>query len=265
MNIIIIILLMILGFLVLTNGWKIFQASRRNSISLVEAGQEHFKDQLTPTPRVDKKASEEWSPKSLGGQPLYYNDVDHSYGRFVGLVRTETDRADPRIIHNNCFRVRYLKDVKYFWGIKASKEYTTPCVFRPGIDIHNKSPGEEDGVPSEGLVIIKRSMDGQRLARGEGERYRSLLLQEKGYNRMLSDMLLTVQQKNKLAHMDPTSKEYVDAMVQMLQRTKKIQDAAGGRSGGNDFGLANPYSQEMYGAEDNTPSAGGDEGLWRLG
>ena len=75
---------------------------KAKKLGMVEAGKEYFKDQATPEPRTDKKAAEEWSPKSLGGQPLYYNEVDHTYGRFLGLFRTDADKADARVIHNDC-------------------------------------------------------------------------------------------------------------------------------------------------------------------
>lgn len=241
---------------------------KEKNVGIGEAAKEYVKDASEPTPRVDSKAAETYPAKSLGGQPQFYNEVDHNYGRFLGMFRTATDMADDRVIHNNCYRIRYLKDVTYFWWFKSSKEEITPCVFRPGIDVISKHVGEETGVPSEGLVIIKRSMDGQRLQRGEQERYRMMLLHEKNYSKMLADMLLSLQDRQRLAHMDPGSKEYVDTMVEMLQRTKKIQDAAGGRSSGGDNMFNNPYSQEMYGAEDTTPSNTGSEGgdgLWRLG
>jgi hypothetical protein len=239
---------------------------KEKNTGILDATKQHFKEQTTPSPRVDKKAAEENAPKSLGGTPQFYNEVDHTYGRFLGMFRTDADMGDSRVIHNNCFRIRYLQDVTYFYWFKGSKEVISPCVFRPGIDVISKQPGEEAGVPTEGLVVIKRSMDGQRLLRGDHERYRSMLLAEKSYSQMLADMLLSVQDRQRLAHMDPGSKDYVDTMVEMLQRTKKIQEAAGGRQRDDSFGLNNPYSSELYGAEDTTPPPGtGDDSLWKLG
>jgi len=244
--------------------------TKRNAEDLTysEATKEHFKDMTKPEHRIDKHAGKIAPAKTLGGQPMYYNEVDHTIGRFVSMYRTESDMADARVIHNNCYRIRYLKDVTYFWFIKASKEEITPCVFRPGIDVISKAPGEAAGVPAEGIVIIKRSMDGQLLATGDGERYRSLLLMEKSWNAMLADKILFMSDHQRRAHMDPTSKEYTDDMVAMVKRNKTIVDAAGGQRQDN-FGLGNPYAQEMYGNEDSIPQPGGDggqdNGLWRLG
>jgi hypothetical protein len=264
-QLIIIIGAIIAGYYLIKVIRAIIQKRREKDVTIAKAAAEVAKESAEAEPRVDKKAAETWSPKSLGGQPLYYNEVDHTSGRFLGLFRTDADMADERIIHNDFYRIRYLYDVTYFWWFKASKEATTPCVFRPAIDVISKQPGEEAGVPAEGLVIIRRSMDGQRIVTGVGERYKHLLLQERSFSKMLADMLIGMEDKQRLAFMDPGSKEYVEHMTQMLQRTKKIHDAASGRSGGDGFGLGAPYAQEMYGAEDTTPSPGGEEGLWKLG
>lgn len=243
----------------------IFRTKKSKDISYVEATKEFVKTTLEVEQRIDKDAGQFHAAKSLGGQPLFYNEVDHSIGRFLSTFRTESDMADQRIIHNNCYRVRYLKDVKYLGLFKASREEVTPCVFRPGIDLVFKSPGEEPGIPSEGIVVLKRSMDGQRLGHGDNVRLRSMIQIERSQNKMLADMLIMIQDKKRLAHMDPTSKEYTEDMINMLKRTKQIHDAASGRRD-EGSGFSNPYAQEMYGAEDTTPQSGaGEDGLWKLG
>ena len=242
--------------------------SEHEDVDWFGASQLYFKSFFKGRPRVDSKAAETYHAKGLGGQPIFYNEADYSFGRFVSMYRSDEDLADERVVHNNLYRVRYLKDVRYFLFFKGSEEAVTPCVFRPGIDVISLSPGEAAGVPSEGLVILRRSLCGTRLATGHGERYRSLLLAEQGKSKMFSDLLYMVQTKQRLAHMDPSSKEYVDEIVEMLKRTKKIHDAAGGRERGDGLGgFGSPYSQEMYGGEDPSFSGGGggDDGLWKLG
>ena len=131
------------GFIVFKIITGTLAVKKERNLGLMEAGKEYVADQAKPTDRVDKKDAEFAAAKSLGGQPLYYNEVDHTFGRFVSLFRTDADMADERVIHNDCYRVRYLKDVTYFWFIKASKEAVTPCVFRPGVDLVALQPGQE--------------------------------------------------------------------------------------------------------------------------
>ena len=262
----------VIGLVVLYVGFNFYRGvssirSESDDLDWIGASKVYFQNFMKPTPRLEPKAAEVYDAKGLGGQPVFYNEADYSFGRFVSMFRTEEDLADERVLHNNLYRIRYLKDVRYKIFLKGSVEDVTPCVFRPGIDVISLSPGEAAGVPTEGLVILRRSLCGTRLATGLGERYRSLLLAEKGRSNMLSDMLFMVQDKQRLAHMDPGSKEYVEEIVEMLKRTKKIQDAAGGRErGGDGLGFGSPYSQEMYG-DDSTSSggSGGDDGLWKFG
>lgn len=232
---------------------------------IVTSAQKGINEEIAPVERVESDAATEYNAKGLGGQPLFYNEVDHSQGRFVSFFRKQEDYADERIVKNNFYRIRYLKDVTKFWFIRTSEEEETSCVFRPGIDTITKHCGEQPGIPAEGLVIIKRSMDGRNLGRGDSERYRLQLLQEKDWTKMQSDMLLQLQDRTRLQTLDPTSKEYVDLMEQLLKRTSKIHSAARS-SGSSESSFGSPYANEIYGGEDTGGSPdGGSEGLWKLG
>lgn len=209
------------------------------------------------------KDIKELSGKSLGGQPYYYNEVDHTRGRFLGWIRNKEDLADERVILNNYYRARILIDVKIFWIIPASHEEVTSCRFRPGIDSITKGPGEEIGIPPEGMIIFKRSIDGTRLTQGAGERWRSQLLEEKHTKSILVDIITNLRDKERFANYGDTSKEYTDQMENKLKRTKKLHDVSAGRNSGLE-GYGTPYGQEMYGEENQGIGAGGSENLWNF-
>jgi hypothetical protein len=213
----------------------------------------------------DETNTQDLSGAAFGGQPQFFNEADCSKGRFLGWVRTDMDRADSRKIENGLYRAPVTQDVKYFWFFPGTKEVTTPCVFRPGIDSIHYTAGEKTGVPVEGMIVLKRSLDGQSIATGTTERYRSLLLDEKHKNGILQDMLIGLRDKERLAGLEDSSKESSEEMEKRLRRTKKIHDAASGR-GGNDFMGGNPYGQEMYGPEPEPGPLGGEGSntLWNF-
>ena len=202
------------------------------------------------------------SPKTLGGQPLFYNEVDHTKGRFLGWVRNDADKADVRKMQNGFYRARIHMDVMRFWFIRSHKEILTPCVFRPGIDAITKGPGEEEGVPPEGLVIFKRSLAGTELANSTSERYRNQLLDEKFKNGVMADMLITVRDKERYQGLGDASKELTDEMENNLKRTKKVHDAIQNRPSGLGYGA--PYGSEMYGAENPDLGLGNESNLWKF-
>ena len=209
------------------------------------------------------KSIKELSGKSLGGQPYFYNEVDHTKGRFLGTYREPVDLADERVLATNSYRARVLIDARIFWFIPVSHEETTPCRFREGIDIITKMPGSEVGVPPEGLVIFKRSMDGTRLTQGGGERWRAALLEEKHTKSILVDIITNLRDKERFVSYGDTSKEYTDQMENKLKRTKKLHDVSAGKNSGLE-GFGNPYAQEMYGEENPNLGAGGSENLWNF-
>lgn len=202
------------------------------------------------------------SPKSLGGQPLFYNEVDHSKGRFLGWVLNDADKSDTRKIQNGFYRARLHMDVTRFWFIKSHKEVLTPCVFRPGIDAITKGPGEEEGIPPEGLVIFKRSLDGTKLSASCSDRYRNQLLDEKHKGGVLADMMISLRDKERYQGLGDSTKELTDEMENNLKRTKKVHDAVLNRPS---TGFGAPYGNEIYGTEspDNL-GLGADSGLWKF-
>lgn len=202
------------------------------------------------------------TPKTLGGKPHLYNEADHTRGRFLAFIRTPTDKEDERVLKGGFYRIRYLKDVKKFWFYKTSQEETTPCVFRPGIDTLMKNPGEEPGVPPEGLIVVKRSMDGHRVATTGADRYRIQLLNERAKNSILADSMLNLLDKDRLANLPLSGEELSSELEKLLKRTKKVHDAASGRSN-SDHNFGSPYGNELFGNEPpSTPST--NEGLWNF-
>ena len=263
--------LFVIVVLLVLAGAKIFFDMRKTQKKLIAKNQDagmldavkaNMKRFFVAQERYPKDIKE-LSAKSLGGQPYFYNEVDHTKGRFLGLYRTKEDLADERVILNNYYRARILIDVRIFWFIPASHEESTPCRFRENIDIITKLPGEEVGVPPEGLVIFKRSMDGTRLTQGAGERWRSQLLEEKYTKSILVDTITNLRDKERFTAYGDTSKEYTDQMENKLKRTKKLHDVSAGKNSGLE-GYGTPYGQEMYGEENPGLAAGGSENLWNF-
>jgi len=256
-------------------AWKGYQRFIDARRSLIEQGKTAgiinvlvaaWDDFFVPIDRYPKDISDE-PAKSLGGQPFFYNEVDHSRGRFLGWIRTDEDRADERKIDNGFYRARVTRDVRFFWFFVGHKEETTPCVFRPGIDAITKGPGEEEGVPPEGIVVFKRSMDGMKLAISNSERYRSLLLDEKHKTSIMADMIVAMKDKERLTGLGESSKEFSEEMENILRRSRKVHDAAAGRAGSDGMGVGtNPYGADMYGNEDSSPTTGspGTDNLWKF-
>ena len=255
-------------------AWKAFNIFQDKKFELSEKGKDTSitnvaKQSIVEAASVQERfprKHEDLSGKAFGGQPMFFNEADCSRGRFLGWIRTDMDRADRRKVENGFYRARITQDVKYFWFFPGSKEILTPCVFRPGIDAITYGPGEMDGVPPEGMIILKRSLCGQKLAVSVTERYRALLMDEKHKNNILSDMLIAVKDKERLQGLDDSSKEATDEVEKRLKRTKKLHDAAAGRGGG-EFPGGNPYGQEMYGGEglDDVGAGGpGGDTLWKF-
>lgn len=202
-----------------------------------------IKDFFASTDRYPKDIRD----KGAGGPPQFYNEADHTRGRFAGWVRTPEDKSDVRKVQNGFYRASLNIDVKYFWFFPGHKRVLTPCVFRPGIDSNTIGPGEEEGIPPEGLVIFKRSLDGLKLAPSSADRYRNLMLDEKHKNGVLADMIINMKDKERLAGLGDASKEATDEMETKMKRTRKVHDVAAGRGEPNP--MTSPYSQEMYGQE----------------
>jgi hypothetical protein len=238
-------------------------------VSFSNVSKETFKSASNPTPKENNNTMD-LSASAFGGRPLFFNEADCSRGRFLGWARTDIDRADKRKVENGLYRARITQDVKYFWFFPGVKEVMTPCVFRPNIDAVSYNPGQMEGVPPEGMIVFKRSFDGQRLAIGTGERYRSLLLDEQHKNSILLDMLINIKDKERLMGLEDSSKESTDEMERRLKRTKKLHDAAQGRGMNDGLGFGgnpNPYAGEMYGNEPDdlgAPGGGGSDTLWKF-
>lgn len=261
------VLIVVGGYIIFSVSKKILDAKNKNKLegkddSLKKSFGDALSEFFVPIERYPK-GIRGLSDKSLGGQPEFYNEVDHSRGRFLGWERTPYDLGDPRKTENGFMRARISRDVTYFWFIKGHKTELTPCVFRPGIDAITRGPGEEDGVPPEGIVIFKRSLDGMRLASGHSERYRSLLLDEKHKNSILADMILNMKSKERIAGAEDTSREATEEIENKLKRTKKMHDVAGGRSGAGDM-MGNHYGPDMYGPENIDGNAPSGDGLWKF-
>lgn len=232
------------------------------SASVTELAKETGRHAISVEQRYPKDI-QELNSKALGGQPEFYNEADHSRGRFLGWTRTTEDRSDMRVIEGDFYRARILKDVKYLGFFKASKEEITPCVFRPHIDAVFKAPGEEPGVPPEGIVVFKRSLDGIKLAFGHDERYRLLLIDERHKRSIMADMLHNMREKERLLGAEDASKDLSEEIENKLKRSKKMHDAASGRSAERD--ITAPYTNEMYGDEDSLGAGQtGSEGLWKF-
>jgi hypothetical protein len=237
-------------------------SAKNQDASMLDAVKANMKSFFVSQDRYPKDLSV-LSDKSVGGQPYFYNEVDHTRGRFIRLYRTPEDLADERVLATNSYRARVLIDSKIFWFIPRSHPETTVCRFRKGIDIVTINPGEEVGVPPEGLVIFKRSMDGTRISQGAGERWRSQLLEEKYTKSILVDHITNLRDKERFTAYGDTSKEYTDQMENKLKRTKKLHDVSAGRNTGME-GYGSPYTQEMYGEESPGLAAGGSENLWNF-
>lgn len=264
-NVIIVGIAFIVGLIIFSLAKKVLSKKKENKSKGEDTGnvgavKGAVNDFFVPVDRYPKDVKD-LPAKSLGGQPQFYNEVDHSRGRFIAWIRTKEDLADERVILNNFYRARVRLDVKYFWFIPAHKDELTPCVFRPNIDAVFKGPGEEVGVPTEGIVILKRSLDGTRLATGQGERFRQLLLDEKHKNTILADMMVTVRDKERIMGLADTSKEAADEIENQLKRTRKVHDAAMGRKDSSD--ISSPYGSEMYGDEDITAGTGSQD-IWQF-
>jgi len=219
-----------------------------------------FFGMFTPKQRQAGKVTE--MDSNAFGFPYFYNEIDHTRGRFVHWFRKKIDEADER--KEGLYRAKVLSDATFLWFFKISRELITPCVFRPGIDAIQLLPGEQPGVPPEGMVIFKRSMDGKFVSpTASYNRWRAMYLTEKHEKNMLDDMLSTLLSKDKLEASALTSKESTDKMIQLLKRLRKIQSAAGsgGGSGGDYDRYGNQYSDEVYGGEEDTPQ---NEGVWNL-
>ncbi len=248
----ILIMLAIGGFIaykLYLNVTSTFKSLKSKEVPLTPSNitKELIKKGVTSTPRYSKSI-QEYDVRHLGGQPQFFNLADHSRGRFLGFFRTENDKADPRIANNNFFRIKYLVDSTTLWFIKSSKTAQTPCVFRPGIDVILKAPGEEVGLPPDGLVMIHRSMDGTKLATGFGDRMRNKFLDEQHKANILKDMIAVMHDKERLAGLGDDNKTFTDEMEEKLKRTKRLHKAAIGSKESSDM-MGNPYGSEMYGDE----------------
>jgi hypothetical protein len=239
-----------------------FKREKKEGKKTTEAVTTSLKAYVTPEYTTPKDVGK-MSPKSMGGIPMFYNEVDHTKGRFLGWMRYPEDYADERIVLNGFYRARINVDVRYLWLFPGAKEEVTPCRFRPGIDSVFKAPGEEQGIPPEGLMILKRSIDGRRLGPDSLNRYRNRLLDELHRNAMLSDTISAVRDKERLlAHGDMTREAQEDMMIK-LKRNRKTQDAAMGKSD-RQQGFGMPYGQEMYGNEEGAGVLPGADQTWKF-
>lgn len=233
-------------------------------VGYVDAFKEILKGSATPIER-----NPDISETGMGfsnGQPLFYNEIDHSKGRFLGWIRNDMDQADDRKILHNFYRAKIAKDVKYFWFFPGHKIETTPCVFRPGIDAIQKQPGEEPGVPPEGMLIFKRSMDGKRVSQDNDARWRSMLHDQKHLNTVMQDMILNLRDKERLQGSSEIADEVISAIENKLKRSKRAHDAASGRSSSGDMSPlgGSPYGREMYSPDAGLEGGGGSDSMWNF-
>lgn len=233
---------------------------------LVESGlvpekKKMFFGLVTPKQRFPHKVTD-MDAKAFG-YPYFYNEVDHTKGRFVHWFRKKIDEADERKV--GLYRAKIMTDHIFLWFFKTSRELVTPCVFRPGIDAIQKLPGEEPGVPPEGMVIFKRSMDGKRVSEEASyNRWRARVLLERHQKKMLDDMVTTLLSKDHLEASSLVNKETTDQIENILKRLNKIRSAAGSGGAGEmglGGGFGQPYGDEIYGTEEQTPAGGS---VWNL-
>jgi hypothetical protein len=237
-----------------------FNKQRKEGASTGTAAKNTFKSFIEPEPIIP--VSSQLPQKSIGGLPYFYNEVDHTKGRFLGWVKYDEDKADIR--KWKFYRARVNIDVRYLWVFKGAKEVVTPCVFRPGIDCIFKAPGEEEGIPPEGLMVFRRSMDGRRLGGDAVNRYRNILLDTQHKNSVLSDTLYALRDKERLMGSGDMMKETTDDLEIKMKRIRKMHDSAVGK---NDRGMnqfANPYGQEMYGEEQQGMNPAGADSTWKF-
>jgi hypothetical protein len=196
--------------------------------------------------------------RSLGGQPTFYNLADHRKGRFLGWTRYEIDKGNERVIHNNLYRARVAVDVKFWWFIVGNKEIITPCVFRPNIDSKFIAPGEEEGVPPEGVLMLYRSITGTRLVRTNSERFKQQLIDSKNQIKIMSDVIANLNDKERIMGAREASKGLVDEIESRIKQSKRMTGGGSSNSNMDPYaGVNNLYGSENFGGDDtpNVPEA----------
>jgi len=201
------------------------------------------------------------------GPPEFFNMADFSRGRFLGWEPPRaSDLADDA--KRRLRRMRIGMDTTKFWWFKTSVEKVTPCVFDPALDVEFISPGTYPGVPLEGIVLIKRSLDGKRLAREAISRALMETRDLQHLTEIQADVLYKHLSLERLKGVAVGSDRHTEEMEKIAENHHRIMRKIGGTQRPPGFGegmpFANPFGEETFGADSAMQGGGGMEGAWRL-
>ena len=215
-------------------------------------------DTFKPLPNIIEDPEEIAIKKGVGFCD-FYNEVDHTRGKFHYYYKTESDKHDPR--KAEYFRIRYSVDAKMWGFLPAWKTYNTRCVFRPGVDTDFISPGQECGISEDGLVVIKKSMDGMRLSSSTNNVTRHKLFDAEHQLEVMANFHMLTRDKERFTSYKPTSEEFMDELeggIKNLRKLEKRESTPGG----------DPYARAIYdtpGLETGEVTPGGGDGGWNMG
>ena len=200
--------------------------------------------------------------------PEFINLADYSKGRFIRWEPpTEADRADDA--RRGLRRMRYSQDTTIFWFFRTSRELVTPCVFDPELDVEFIPPGTKPGIPLEGLLILKRSLNGKHLAREAMSRAVMHARDMRQMNELQADAIQNLLSLERLRMSQIGSEHWSSEMEKMIKNNSRVMRELGGRGGpqpafGGGMGYSDPYGEEIYGTDGGAYGAQGAEGAWRL-
>lgn len=259
MELLVLIIIAVLAYVaysVLYRNWVDFRAS---SPLVKQKGYLNFiLETFKPIPyNVDKP--ENMHIKEGIGYCDLYDEVDHTRGKFHYFYKTDSDQHDPR--KKEFYRIKYSVDAKLFGVFPSWKTYTTRCAFRPGIDTAFVAPGQEPGISEDGLIVIKRSLDGTRLSSQSNNMLRHKVLDLEHQMEVMANFNLMLRDKERFSSYKPTGQEFLDELKNGMENLRKLdkKEVTPG---------FNPYANDLYSGLERPMNPGvrpEGEGGWDVG